>query len=319
MSTANHVVVSGFATNRWANIAAGDTVFSHFDDITAADGWTGAGTATYASSLSSGDFNISDDLIVGDDIIMQGHLMTLGDGTDTDIILRFSGDTNSSDLTYEPDVDRFNFGNADISCDDISCDDIGCDYINANLIASSQINCVGFYCSGFLECTAIEGTNADFDTLQIDGSGSTGITIDNYKKIQFDAANGTAGWEFFCYSDDNCFIDIEKTGKVLWIRPQNNIIIEFSSNGVNIGAAGTYPASWTNYLGIGANGDINFYGTAGFYPRLVRNDTEPSNGTGATQIDDEEMIFWIDTNDSNRVWLMYNDNTNTNIVKVELT
>lgn len=74
-----------------------------------------------------------------------------------------------------------------------------------------------------------------------------------------------------------------------------------------------------DYLTINNSGDLSFVGAAGFYPRLVRQAAEPANGTGSTQIDDEEMMMWIDTDDSNRVYLMYNDNTNTNIVKVELT
>ena len=66
-STANHVVVSGFATNRWANCAAGDTIVSHFDNIVAVDGFTGAGTITYANSLSDGAFTATGYLGIGTD------------------------------------------------------------------------------------------------------------------------------------------------------------------------------------------------------------------------------------------------------------
>ncbi len=75
----------------------------------------------------------------------------------------------------------------------------------------------------------------------------------------------------------------------------------------------------TNYVTTSATGDMSFVGSAGFYPRLLRQDAQPANGTGLTQIDDEEQIIWIDTNDSNRTYLVYNDNTNAQIVKVELT
>jgi hypothetical protein len=58
-STANHVIVEGFATNYWANVAAGDTVVSHFDNIVAVDGWMGAGTANYANSQSDGAISVT--------------------------------------------------------------------------------------------------------------------------------------------------------------------------------------------------------------------------------------------------------------------
>ena len=74
-----------------------------------------------------------------------------------------------------------------------------------------------------------------------------------------------------------------------------------------------------NSLNIDETGNLTFLGDAGFYPRVVRQDAEPANGTGSTAIDDEEVLIWIDTNDSDKVYLMFNDNTNTNIVKVELT
>ncbi len=67
-----------------------------------------------------------------------------------------------------------------------------------------------------------------------------------------------------------------------------------------------------------AAGDLSFLGSAGFYPRLIRQNDPPANGIGATQIDDEELLVWIDTNDSNKIYLVYNDNTNTQIKKVEL-
>jgi hypothetical protein len=58
-STANHVRIEGFATNYWANVAAGDETISHFDDMVAADGVTGAGTFTYANSQADGNFSLT--------------------------------------------------------------------------------------------------------------------------------------------------------------------------------------------------------------------------------------------------------------------
>ncbi len=55
-STANQVHVEGFATNYGLNIAAGDTFISHFDDVVADGGNTGAGTITAVQSPSDGNF-----------------------------------------------------------------------------------------------------------------------------------------------------------------------------------------------------------------------------------------------------------------------
>jgi hypothetical protein len=71
-STANHVIVQGFATNRWANIVgAADIVISHFDNIVAVDGWAGAGTAIYASSFSNGAISTTGDVVVGNNLGVQ--------------------------------------------------------------------------------------------------------------------------------------------------------------------------------------------------------------------------------------------------------
>jgi hypothetical protein len=52
-------------------------------------------------------------------------------------------------------------------------------------------------------------------------------------------------------------------------------------------------------------GDLEFAGTAGFYPRVLTSSTEPAAGTGDTQIDVGEMCFWINSDDS-ALYLCYN-------------
>jgi len=64
-SVANQVIIEGFATNYWSNADTGDLMVSHFDDIQAVDGITGAGSFTYASSLKDGNFSVSDTYYVG--------------------------------------------------------------------------------------------------------------------------------------------------------------------------------------------------------------------------------------------------------------
>lgn len=63
----------------------------------------------------------------------------------------------------------------------------------------------------------------------------------------------------------------------------------------------------TNYSKVNSTGNQTFHGSAGFYPRTVSQDAIPTAGTGSTQIDSGEMVFWIDTNDGDKCWLLYND------------
>lgn len=67
-----------------------------------------------------------------------------------------------------------------------------------------------------------------------------------------------------------------------------------------------YFGGLSNYTKMNAGGNLTFAGAAGFYPRILAQDAEPAAGTGATQIDSGEMILWIDTNDGNRSYFMYN-------------
>ena len=66
---------------------------------------------------------------------------------------------------------------------------------------------------------------------------------------------------------------------------------------------------YTNLLFSGANGLIM---------RRLRQDAEPTSGTGDTQIQVGELMMWCDSNDSDKVYLVYNDTT-SGIVKIELT
>lgn len=44
----------------------------------------------------------------------------------------------------------------------------------------------------------------------------------------------------------------------------------------------------------------------GFFPRVLEQDDEPTAGTGATQVDSGELLVWIDTNDADKSYLVYN-------------
>ena len=81
-----------------------------------------------------------------------------------------------------------------------------------------------------------------------------------------------------------------------------------TSTGTTTGATTMGDGGTTNYLNVSATGDVTFAGSAGFYPREIAQDSEPAAGTGSTQIDSGEFAVWRDTNDSDKIYFMYNYN-----------
>jgi len=99
------------------------TISGSSDNFTFTD--TSGNTMTFSSgsiiddsgAISFGDENLSttgtiqaEQLTSTDDITMQGHQLTLGDGTDTDIELYFDGSTSDGIMQWKPDVGQFLFG-----------------------------------------------------------------------------------------------------------------------------------------------------------------------------------------------------------------
>lgn len=128
----------------------------------------------------------------------------------------------------------------------------------------------------------------------------------------------TDGVDVIFGTDSDATLEFDNASSALMLTDENEDTLAFHIDHFLTTTIGDFGDDGA-YAQFDNSGNLTFVGAAGFYPRLVRQDAEPANGTGSTQIDDEEMIIWIDTNDSNRVYQMYNDNTNTNIVKVELT
>lgn len=75
------------------------------------DGITG--TANFASLTASGTIT-AEQITSTDDITMQGHLFTLGDGSATDIVMSFSASANDGTITYDESADMFNFASSSI-------------------------------------------------------------------------------------------------------------------------------------------------------------------------------------------------------------
>lgn len=61
----------------------------------------------------------------------------------------------------------------------------------------------------------------------------------------------------------------------------------------------------TNGTYFSRTGDQTFVGSAGFYPRVLNQASEPASGTGATQCDTGEAVIWTDSDDA-KCYLCYN-------------
>ena len=75
--------------------------------------------------------------------------------------------------------------------------------------------------------------------------------------------------------------------------------------------------SATNYVNVGATGNMSFVGSAGFYPRLLSQNAEPAAGTGATELNTGELAVWNDTDNGTEIWIVYNDAGTIKGIKIE--
>ena len=161
--------------------------------------------------------------------------------------------------------------------------------------------------SGYLRSDKIRGTSVVQDgdlTLHLVGRGYDGDEYHTNANIRF-TVDGTPGNNDMPGSIDFYTTPDGSTTPALRCRIRQD-------GSTQLGDGGS-----TNYAQFASNGDQSFAGSAGLYPRTVSQDAEPAAGTGATQIDSGEMIVWVDTNDSDRTYMMYN--RGGTVVKIELT
>jgi hypothetical protein len=92
-------------------------------------------------------------------------------------------------------------------------------------------------------------------------------------------------------------------------------MIYLDANGDTDGA--WYMGGTTNGIKVIKGGNMSFLGTAGFYPRRIRQDDIPASGTSSSQIDVGEMLFWCDSNDSDHTYLVFYDPTH-GILKINM-
>ena len=130
-----------------------------------------------------------------DDITMQGHLLTLGDGTATDIVISFSALANDGTLTYDESDNEFDFGSSLIT----TTGALGCGTITVTANGDVLLSGTGFVqagSEGFIvgTLTITDGTIDDtdgaitFGDTNLDTSGviaAGDLTVINYSENLF--------------------------------------------------------------------------------------------------------------------------------------
>lgn len=100
-------------TTEWAFLDGQNQAVKTTDSPTFVGLTLSGAIATPTNITASGTIQ-AEQLTSTDDITMQGHLFTLGNGTANDIVLSFSCLNNSSTLTYDESEDEFNFNGSDV-------------------------------------------------------------------------------------------------------------------------------------------------------------------------------------------------------------
>ena len=135
--------------------------------------------------------------------------------------------------------------------------------------------------------------------------------------LQFDGEDhdGYLDWmgtlDYFRFEDDLLMYSTEKLmflDTAIGIYSQANTFMDlFADGAIRIGDSSA--GAPTNYANFANNGNLSFVGSSGFYPRRIRQTTIPANGTTDTQIDIGELLMWCDSDDSDKIYLVYNDAT----------
>ena len=142
--------------------------------------------------------------------------------------------------------------------------------------------------------------------LSLNGTGDLEITSANDKDIVLTsyASAGNLG-EVGIHGDAAVTIDVQSGNIILDgasdIFLKSGAVTQVTLDGTTITCAKPFVVT----------------GNSSFTPRILSQDGEPAAGTGATQIATSEMLIWVDTNDLNRTYLVFN--RATNVVKLELT
>ena len=98
-STSNRMLVEGFTSNYCANIAAADSIMSHFNDIVAVQEKTGAGAFYAVHSCSDGDLYVTNDIVVDRNIGVGGTLELATGTTVNEIAVSLASSSDNILLT----------------------------------------------------------------------------------------------------------------------------------------------------------------------------------------------------------------------------
>ena len=136
----------------------------------------------------------------------------------------------------------------------------------------------------------------------------------NYFLYGAGTAKSYFGGAIYMKENTGIFFDSDDTYiKADTNNPENMVIS--ADNLVKV-ISGSRFGTATSYTQINLAGDMSFAGTAGFYPRVISQDAKPTSGEGASKLQNGEIAFWIDTNDSDRLYLCYSQASTVKCVEL---
>ena len=179
----------------------------------------------------------------------------------------------------------------------------GADAAYVGCIAGSPSVTMQYWIGGAWREIYAYGTNGQ---MTIDSLEHAIVALDRADSTNYQASlsfktAGADAWFIGLAAGSTSFEINRYTGSPYWTK-----VVDITTAGVtSIGDGGA-----TNYLQIGANGDLSFAGSAGFYPVRIAQSAQPTPDTG-------ELVIWRDTDDG-KVYLVYND-TDSGVKQVEMT
>ena len=181
---------------------------------------------------------IAEQLTSTDDITMQGHLMTLGDDSATDIRIDFKASAFDSAIIFDESANKFIFGNTAAGESFLKATTMDLQSLRNTNVLESQ---VVFAANGYVfYAKSLTGAGGTIKALEV--SAAIFATQDT---VSINPLNDDV--DFQVYSDNNLLLKTESSTDT------------FKVNGIfQSGDGGT-----TNYTAISATGDLTFVGTAG--------------------------------------------------------
>ena len=216
-----------------------------------------------------------------DDITMQGHLLTLGDNSVTDIIISFDANTNDGTITFDESDGEYDFGSSDITTTGtLSVGDIG-----SNLVPDTDAT----YDIGTGGGSPKRWKDGRFSGVVYAGTGQieSGFITDSGGSIGFGDENISIGGTLDVNTSDNCAFRV-------WSGGDNTFIVDTIGTPHEI----TTHARWILEEGLitagsGVSGVLILGGYGGTYNEQLSLDFETtSNVVGISSATNVGDIDW---------------------------